>query len=90
MKKHLLLAVCIMGMAFTGVVPGHVYKMSLTQEKWGSFFSTVHNARIELLNSSLPTNQVLPLADTLSQLEQQIQIQIGEAIAADTTVKPKK
>lgn len=71
-------------------VPGHKYVLTQTEENWNMILGAVDSARTLLLNSDIPAKQAVSIASKLGELEQAMQVQIGQQIQADTVVKTKK
>lgn len=71
-------------------IPDHKYSMTLTQTEWNSVFQVLNSSKEVMRKSSYPGTLIAELTDSLTSIQNRIQSQIGQQIAADTLSKPKK
>ena len=69
--------------------PEKKYTVSKTKDGWMTALRYIENAKFIMAKSELPASQVSAWSDSLSQLEQSIQMEVMLQINADS-VKTKK
>jgi hypothetical protein len=70
--------------------PDHKYSLSLTKTEWNSIFQILNNSKEIMRKSSYPGNVIAELTDSLTSIQNKIQLQGGPQISADTVAKSKK